>query len=311
MRRVGLAVASGQMLRAAPVAVSSNALDSQQRFAAKLATGYMKGRKMRQGKGRPQSKKYGWKVMPGNIVETGYEIIKTKMYSNIAVDDFDDELPFNVHPGANTFRTGIGQIIALTEGTVRVSKLPGTEGTADKVFVWVDPNVRQNVELTRRRHSHKEFNNEFFVDELDANYAKDPKWTHKGDTNHKDTLKEWPYNPEWDLPKSQRDFSRRPPAPTGYEETEREIYQRTDNEMFWNRIAQRPRHYRFGGETYEYEGVFADRKSDRPDPWTAFNFESASDARNKLAQPWHDGKATYKRQMSVYQVPTHFGKWFL
>eukprot|EP01065_Artemidia_motanka_P006349 TRINITY_DN13124_c1_g1_i1.p2 TRINITY_DN13124_c1_g1~~TRINITY_DN13124_c1_g1_i1.p2 ORF type:complete len:304 (+),score=106.56 TRINITY_DN13124_c1_g1_i1:87-998(+) len=295
---------------AARCARESAVLSDQRRAATKLASGGMRNKLQKHGQGGPLSKWYGWKIMPGNMAGIGYTIIKVKSYSGVAVAEDDDEMPFNVYPGANTTREFDGRICSTCEGVVRLSKLPGTEGSGEKVFVWVDPHYSTFYKKEVRRHEHREMGREFAVDEVDDRYLMDPHWTSKSTDHRVEQFPEWHTNPEWDLPKEERDYSRRPVPATRFAKTEAQRYEEVEDEMFWSRMPVRERHYRFGGRTHTYDGSRVEPKPVEQAVWKHNALNGRASGPNRLYHP-RFAKDAAKEAKAVYRIPDFFGERWL
>ncbi|KAJ9449333.1 hypothetical protein DIPPA_27092 [Diplonema papillatum] len=281
----------------------------QARFSSKITTGGMKGKIQRGGRGGPVSKKYGWKEMPGAIVCTGDTIYKTQI-SGVGVDEDDDEMPFVLYPGLNTVRDAIGRIRATVDGVVRVSKLPGTEGTGEKVFLWVDPHWDEFMAKERERHRYRSLGMEFAIDEVEARSVKNPRWTRQEDMEQE--LPSWPYNPAWDLPPEERSYQKQPNF-THHKtaKTERQLYENADEEMFYSRMPNHTRHYRFGGVHYEYKGVAKKMKPVGVVPFArnTWHQPTASSIPALYAQR-HDRRAAAKDRLQVDNVSHVWGTFW-
>eukprot|EP01061_Rhynchopus_euleeides_P020688 TRINITY_DN33600_c0_g1_i1.p1 TRINITY_DN33600_c0_g1~~TRINITY_DN33600_c0_g1_i1.p1 ORF type:complete len:301 (+),score=69.28 TRINITY_DN33600_c0_g1_i1:31-933(+) len=287
----------------------ANPLGGQRRTAAKIVAGQPKG-EIRAGKGRNMSRKLGWKRMPGMIIETGSAIHRVQALTGISLHEHDDEMPFDLYPGLNTVRNGRGDILATVDGVVRLSKLPGTEGTADKAFLWVDPNIRDYMVREMERHMHRERGNEFAIEEVESRFISSPRWSHKEDREQE--LKDWLYNPQWDLPEESRNYSKAiPRTHLKYAKTEREKYEERDHDMFYSRMPDRSRSYAFGGKNYRYENARLEKdpvgvKEFQVQPF-AYPTSGAGMARYLRR---HDRRHAIKDQNRIYHLSALFGHFW-
>eukprot|EP01064_Diplonema_japonicum_P028083 TRINITY_DN4240_c2_g1_i1.p1 TRINITY_DN4240_c2_g1~~TRINITY_DN4240_c2_g1_i1.p1 ORF type:complete len:304 (+),score=42.74 TRINITY_DN4240_c2_g1_i1:43-912(+) len=280
----------------------------QKRFASKITTGGYKNKIMNQGRGGPLTKWYGWKITPGGMAETGWTVYKTQV-SSLAVDDDDDEMPFNIYPGLNTVRDHLGYIKATVNGIVRISKLPGTEGTGEKVFVWIDPNFTQFFKKEFERHRHRANGNEFVADEIEDRFLRTPRWTRKEDTEQE--LPDWPKNPVWDHV-GKKNYSMQPSTKNMKKAlTERERYEQADQDMFYSRMANRTRSYSFGGINYAYENERLQEKPITIDHNGGHSFHRPTvGGRSVIYAKGHVRSTHKKERYRVYHVSDMFGTFW-
>eukprot|EP01063_Lacrimia_lanifica_P009747 TRINITY_DN16639_c0_g1_i1.p2 TRINITY_DN16639_c0_g1~~TRINITY_DN16639_c0_g1_i1.p2 ORF type:complete len:301 (+),score=116.33 TRINITY_DN16639_c0_g1_i1:105-1007(+) len=287
------------------------ALGTQVRFASKITTGNMKGKWINGGSGGSLARKYGWKIMPGGVAPAGYVIYHAKIAGTMTAEE-DDELPFNYYPGLNTVRTPSGLIMATVDGIVRVAKQPGTEGTAARVFLWVDPNVKDFMTREFERHRHRADGNEFAVDEVEQRFLSVPRWTKVADVEQE--LPDWPFNPEWNKEPEKRNFDKQPDQKAmKMAKTERQLYEEADHEMFYSRMPNRSRAYSFGGKNYQYKGVeiqeqhFGENYGARKYQRKLFHRPGGHDA---LHARQHDRKRQIQNHNSTYKVSDMFGTFW-
>eukprot|EP01060_Flectonema_neradi_P041064 TRINITY_DN9598_c2_g1_i1.p1 TRINITY_DN9598_c2_g1~~TRINITY_DN9598_c2_g1_i1.p1 ORF type:complete len:303 (+),score=48.13 TRINITY_DN9598_c2_g1_i1:67-975(+) len=226
----------------------------QKRFATKVVAGSMKGKIVKNQAGFSLTKRNGWKVYPGGLVTAGSAVYKVKACEGISMDEDDDEIPWSIYNGLNTIRNKIGIIKATVDGVVRMSKLPGTEGSADKVFLWVDPHWKDFYNREMRRHKYRTEGIEFAVDEVESRFMRNPKWSNLDIKTEE--LPNWRTHPEWFMEKSERRYKTQPmrsevkPALT-----ERQLYEKSDHDMYYSKMPNRKRSYKFGGKRHDYKGV--------------------------------------------------------
>ena len=281
-------------------------LSVQKRHASKVITSGVIGS---QGKGRGGgiSKKYGWKLVPGTIAQAGFTLFKGGGLMGASAAEDDDETEWSIYPGLNTMRTPNGEIRATVDGVVRISKLPGTEGTAYKVFVWVDPHIKDFMTREMERHRHRANGSEFTMDEIEQRFMLKPRWTHIGDKEQ--YLPGWLRNPQWGLPKESQNYARQPQREhMRYKKTERETYEEADKEMFYDRMPGRTRSFAFGGKSYVYEGAPVARPvNEKPEFSTQSWLHPASDVRPMVYQERHNWRDEKKRVLSSYKVSPMLG----
>lgn len=174
------------------------------------------------------------------------------------------------------------------------------------MFLWVDPHTRNYIEKEMRRGRHKEMGREFNVDEVEDRTLATPRWADKGPDNREEELPEWPGNPVWDDDKDERDHSEPPTPAPRLAKTEWEKYEESDNEMFWDQMPRRRRHYRFNGQTYEYEGARVEQKPLQPHAWQSYHWERPSLGYSRLHVARHDRDRASKLK-GVYQISDGFG----
>ena len=239
------------VIRAAPTCMNGF---QQKRFATKVVAGSMKGKISKNQAKLSITKRYGWKNFPGSLVTAGSAVYKVKSSSGVSMDEDDDELPWSINNGLNTIRDRTGIIKATVDGIVKLSKLPGTEGTSDKVFIWVDPHWRDFHSREKNRHKYRAEGIEFTVEEVEGRFLKNPTWTNLDTVTEE--IPTWRTHPEWALDKSKRKFETQPMrSEVKAALTERQQYEKADEDMFYSRMPQRTRTYTFGGKNHSYKGV--------------------------------------------------------
>ena len=285
------------------------ALGAQKRTAAKVVAGTPKGAQ-NAGKGGPMGKGIGWKYMPGAIIETGSPIYRTRALTGISVSEQNDELPWNLYPGLNTVRNWKGDILATVDGVIRVSKLPGTEGTADKVFLWVDPNIKDYMTREMERWRHRQSGAELGMDEVEGRFLSQPRWSNTEDREQE--IRGWLYNPQWDLPETSRDYSKAVSRDNiRYSKTERELYEQADYDMFYSKMPTRTRTYSFGGKNHKYDNARL-----TPKPFGSKEFSVASLSSPTTGAPAatylkrHDRKSAIKDDLRHWQRNAMFGHFW-
>eukprot|EP01059_Diplonema_ambulator_P012049 TRINITY_DN22170_c1_g1_i2.p1 TRINITY_DN22170_c1_g1~~TRINITY_DN22170_c1_g1_i2.p1 ORF type:complete len:248 (+),score=38.03 TRINITY_DN22170_c1_g1_i2:231-974(+) len=246
--------------------------------------------------------------MPGNMVEVGYTLYKVQSVSGVAVDDDDDEMPFFVYPGLNTMRDNQGRIRATKTGVVKVSKLPGTEGTGDKVFLWVDPDYNNHYRKEYDRHRHRANGNEFVMDEIEARTLRDPRWTRKEDIVEE--IPEWPKNPMW-YAEGKKDYAKQPDrAHSTKALTERERYEQADYDMYYSRMNNRSRSYTFNGKRYSYKNERLTEKPISVNENGLTNWRYPASPNHLYTAKRHDRKIGEKDRLRVYNVSDMFGTFW-
>lgn len=133
-----------------------------------------------------------------------------------------------------------------------------------------------------------------------------PQWTDKSEYNREEELPEWPSNPNWELGEGEQDFSEQPPPPTSRALTEWEKNERADNEMFYSRMPQRRRHYRFGGQTHQYDGVRVEPKPLQPHAWQPYHWERPQIGCDRVYTARHVREPQYGK----YKVGDSFGTFW-